>query len=560
MLRTLSIRNVVLIERLDLHFEGGLSALTGETGSGKSILLDSLGLATGMRADADLIRQGQSQSTVTAEFDTPDNPMVRSLLEDQGVETDGAIILRRVVKQDGRSRAFVNDQPVSIGFLRQIGGYLVEVHGQMEVHGLLDPATHGSYVDSFGKLGPQLGHVSECYLLWQSAETALKRAIKDLETAKKDEEFLRHAVDELISMDPKENEEEELAQTRVVMMHGEHLVQSLNEAFEDLNSGEGVESSLRSALQKLERCRDKAGGKLDAATNALDRALVEFIDGLSELETAAGSIDMDPSQLEQVEDRLFALRALARKHGVEVAGLPALRNQFEATLKGLNSGSENLEELRHEAQKARTSYVAAAQLLTIGRVKAAQAIDQAVQAELPPLKLEAAIFRSHIEALAESDWGASGCERMTFEVQTNPNTAMGPLHKIASGGELARIMLALKVVLADADSVPSIVFDEVDAGIGGAAAAAVGDRLSRLSEDLQVMAVTHSPQVAAMANQQWRITKSGDSDTTQTSVQALDPDARKEEIARMLAGAEVTDAARAAAGQLLDGENSGKTA
>ena len=560
MLKTLSIRNVVLIERLDLHFEGGLSALTGETGSGKSILLDSLGLATGMRADADLVRQGKSQSTVTAEFDTPDNPMVRSLLEDQGVETGGAIILRRVVKQDGRSRAFVNDQPVSIGFLRQIGGYLVEVHGQMEVRGLLDPATHGSYVDSFGKLGPQLARVSECYALWQSAETALKRAIKDLETAKKDEEFLRHAVDELISMDPKENEEEELAQTRVVMMHGEHLVQSLNEAFEDLNSGTGVESSLRSALQKLERCRDKAGGKLDAATNALDRALVEFTDGLSELETAAGSIDMDPSQLEQVEDRLFALRALARKHGVEVAGLPALRHHFEATLKSLDSGSENLEELRHEAQKARTSYVAAAQRLTEGRVKAAQAIDQAVQAELPPLKLEAAIFRSHIEALEESDWGASGCERMTFEVQTNPNTAMGPLHKIASGGELARIMLALKVVLADADSVPSIVFDEVDAGIGGAAAAAVGDRLSRLSEDLQVMAVTHSPQVAAMANQQWRITKSGDSDTTQTSVQALDPDARKEEIARMLAGAEVTDAARAAAGQLLDGENSGKIA
>ena len=560
MLKTLSIRNVVLIERLDLHFEGGLSALTGETGSGKSILLDSLGLATGMRGDADLVRQGKSQGTVTAEFETPDNPMLRSLLEDQGIETGSAIILRRVVKQDGRSRAFVNDQPVSIGFLRQIGGYLVEVHGQMEVRGLLDPATHGNYVDSFGKLRPQLARVAECYALWQSAETGLKRAIKALETARKDEEFMRHAADELIAIDPQENEEEELAQTRIVMMHGEHLVQSLNEAFEDLNSGTGVESSLRSALQKLERCRTKAGGKLDGAIDALDRALVEYTDGVSELEAAAESIDIDPSQLEQVEDRLFTLRALARKHGVEVAGLPDLRHHFEATLKSLDAGTENLEDLRHEAQKARASFVAAAQRLTAGRVRAAQAIDQAVQAELPPLKLEAAIFRSHIEALEESDWGASGCERVTFEVQTNPNTAMGPLHKIASGGELARIMLALKVVLADADSVPSIVFDEVDAGIGGAAAAAVGQRLSRLGEDLQVMAVTHSPQVAAVANQQWRVTKSDYSATMQTSVQALDPDARKEEIARMLAGAEVTDAARAAAGQLLAGENSGKTA
>ena len=405
MLRTLSIRNVVLIEHLDLHFEGGLSALTGETGSGKSILLDALGLATGMRADADLVRQGQGQSTVVAEFDTPDNPMVRSLLKDQGVETDGVIILRRVVKQDGRSRAFINDQPVSIGFLRQIGGYLVEVHGQMEAHGLLDPSTHGGYVDSFGKLGPQLARVSKCYTLWQSAEQELKRAIKSLAAAKQDEEFLRHAVEELITMDPRENEETELCQSRAVMMNGEHLVQSLNEAFEDLNLGTGVEASLRSALQKLERCRDKTGGQLDAATNALNRALMEFIDGVSELETATASIDMDPSRLEQVEDRLFALRALARKHGVSVADLPALRQKFEITLKSLESGSENLQALRLAAEKGRTSYVAAAQLLTDGRVKAAQAIDCSVQAELPPLKLETATFHSHIEPLEESSWG-----------------------------------------------------------------------------------------------------------------------------------------------------------
>jgi len=559
-LRTLSIRNVVVIERLDLTFENGLSALTGETGSGKSILLDALGLATGMRADTDLVRQGQNQSAVTAEFDTPNDPMLSGLLEEQGVEIEDALILRRVVNKDGRSRAFINDQPVSVGLLRQVGDQLVEVHGQMEVHGLLDPATHGGYVDAFGKLEKIRSQVAKAYQGWQTAERSLRRAVQDLEAAKKDEEFLRHAAEELAGMNPKENEEEELAQMRAVMMFGEQVVETLNEAFEDLNAGAGVESGIRSALQKLERAKDKAGGKLDAAVDALDRALVELTDGVSELETAAGSMDVDPSQLEQVEDRLFSLRALARKHGVEVPDLPRLHQEFNEKLQSLESESAHLDTLCREVETSKAAFVAVAGKLTVGRKKAAKAIDKAVQAELPPLKLEAAKFHTHLESISENDWNENGCERLTFEVQTNPNTAMGPIHKIASGGELARLMLALKVVLADADSVPSIVFDEVDAGIGGAAAAAVGERLAKLSDELQVMVVTHSPQVAALADQHWRITKTGDSKASHTSVDPLAPEDRTEEIARMLAGAEVTDAARAAAVQLLSGGNAGKAA
>ena len=560
MLRTLSIRNVVLIERLDLTFENGLSALTGETGSGKSILLDALGLATGMRADTDLVRQGQNQSAVTAEFDAPNDPELSGLLEKQGVEIEDALILRRLVNKDGRSRAFINDQPVSVGLLRQVGDQLVEVHGQMEVHGLLDPATHGGYVDAFGKLEKIRSQVAKAYQVWKTAERSLRRAVQDLEAAKKDEEFLRHAVEELAGMNPKENEEEELAQMRAVMMFGEQVVETLDEAFEDLNAGAGVESGIRSALQKLERAKDKAGGKLDAAVDALDRALVELTDGVSELETAAGSMDVDPSQLEQVEDRLFALRALARKHGVEVPDLPRLHQEFNEKLQSLESGSAHLDTLCRELEISKAAFVEVAGKLTAGRKKAAKAIDKAVQAELPPLKLEAAKFHTHPEPISENDWNENGCERLTFEVQTNPNTAMGPIHKIASGGELARLMLALKVVLADAVSVPSIVFDEVDAGIGGAAAAAVGERLAQLSGELQVMVVTHSPQVAALANQHWRITKTGDSKASHTSVDPLAPEDRTEEIARMLAGAEVTDAARAAAVQLLSGGNAGKAA
>lgn len=553
MLRNLSIRNVVLIERLDLEFQGGLGVLTGETGSGKSILLDALGLATGARADTDLIRQGADQSAVTAEFELEDGTQFEALLEDAGIEIGSSLVLRRVVSIDGRSRAFVNDQPVSVTFLRQVGEKLVEVHGQLETHGLLDPSTHGRFVDAYGQLTGQLKSVAAAFEAWNEARGKLETAIKELETARQDEEFLRHAVTELNTLSPQPGEDEQLAQQRALMMHGEQLIQATRDAFDALNQGDGAETALRKAVQLIEQVADKSGGRLDPPLAALERALVELNDGVAELERASGEMNVDPAELERVEERLFTLRALARKHNIGIDDLAALQQEFEQRLADLSDGTGNIERLRGEVDQTRSAYLARTSKLTKARRKAALAIDKAVGVELPPLKLEAARFQTKIEELPEDEWGRHGCDRIIFEVQTNPNTAQGPIHKIASGGELARLMLALKVVLADSDSVPTIVFDEVDAGIGGAAAAAVGERLSRLSQELQILVVTHSPQVAARGDCHWQITKTGDDKNNVTKVSPLDSLDRTEEIARMLAGASITDEARAAADQLLNG-------
>jgi DNA repair protein RecN (Recombination protein N) len=552
MLRTLSIRNIVLIERLDLEFRDGLGVLTGETGSGKSILLDALGLATGARADTDLIRQGSDQCAVTAEFEVDLDKGFTAILEEAGIEDGGGgLILRRVVNADGRSRAFVNDQAVSVSLLRQIGGKLVEVHGQHETHGLLDPSTHGRFVDAFGRLGGQINKVREAFQIWRAAGKQLEDAEAAMEAAKRDEEFLRHAVEELRRLQPVEGEEEQLAQLRTMMMNGEQLVQALKETFDALNQGDGADAAVRRALQKVEQVAEKAGGRLDNAVSALERSLMELGEATGELERASGELNWDPAELEQVEERLFALRALARKHDTDVEGLPTLLSAFERRLADLDDGAGNIEALRAEVAKSRAAYVDLAGKLSAARVKAGKGIDTSVAKELPPLKLEAAKFVTVVAELPEQEWSETGKDRIVFEVQTNPNTAQGPIHKIASGGELARLMLALQVVLADADSVPTIIFDEVDAGIGGAAAAAVGDRLSRLSGGLQVLVVTHSPQVAARGDCHWQITKIGDKAGNVTSVDELNGGERTEEIARMLAGSSVTDEARAAADQLL---------
>ncbi len=561
MLRSLSIRNVVLIDRLDLGFDGGLSVLTGETGSGKSILLDALCLAIGVRADSDLVRNNTDQSAVTAEFELANGDEVNSLLSEQGIEGASNLVLRRVLSADGRSRAFVNDQPVSVGLLKQIGEILVEVHGQLETHGLLDPATHRRFVDAYGGLAPELNKTGDSFGKWREAQATYDRARLEVEKAKKDEEYLRHAVEELRRLEPQAGEEEELSAKRSILMNSEQLIQSLNEAFEDLNQGAGVENALRSALQKIEKVSDKAGGRFDEAVAALDRALVETTEGVAALETASGGMDLDPQQLEQLEERLFALRGLARKHNVNADDLAELREGMEKQLTSLEGGAANLSALATKVENSRTDYIAAADALSGKRQKVAGKLDKAVTAELPPLKLEAAAFHTKLDALEENDWNEFGREYVSFEVKTNPNTAAGPLHKVASGGELARITLALKVVLADADAVPTIIFDEVDAGIGGAAAAAVGERLARLAADYQVLVVTHSPQVAARGDNHWRITKTGaktaEGDGNITNVDRLADDHRTEEVARMLAGAEITDEARAAAGILLEGGTGG---
>ena len=556
MLRTLSIRNVVLIERLDLGFGAGLGVLTGETGSGKSILLDALGLAIGVRADSDLVRQGADQSAVTAEFELNDTKQINTLLDEHGIEGASNLVLRRVVSADGRSRAFINDQPVSVALLKQIGELLVEVHGQLETHGLLDPATHRRFVDAYGGYDDLLAGVSSGFKNWRAATAEYDKAKANVEKAKRDEEYLRHAVDELQAIDPKQGEEEGLAGKRSVLMNAEQLIETLKEAFQDLNEGEGVERGLRSALQKVEKVADKAGGQFDGAVAALERALLEATEGIAELERVSNLMELDPDELERLEERLFALRGLARKHNTDVEKLPALLAEMEEQLAVLTDGVGNLEKLAKKVETTKASYSVAAKKLSATRKKAADRLDKAVTSELPPLKLEAASFQTRLDPLEESEWNEFGVEYISFEVKTNPNTAAGPIHKVASGGELARIMLALKVVLADADAVPTIIFDEVDAGIGGAAAAAVGDRLARLAEDVQVLVVTHSPQVAARGNSHWQISKVANKEGNITQVGELSGEVRTEEIARMLSGAKITEEARAAALSLLGADES----
>ncbi|MTJ82071.1 MAG: DNA repair protein RecN [Telmatospirillum sp.] len=550
MLAGLSIRDVVLIDRLDLGFRPGLSVLTGETGAGKSILLDSLGLALGARSESGLVRQGANQLSVSAEFSlSPDHPAF-AILAEQAIDGAPDLVLRRVVSADGRSRAFVNDQPVSVGLLRRLGECLVEIHGQFESHGLLDPATHRDVLDAFGAVDPM--PLRAAWRQWQEAVKARREADETLAKARAEEDFLRHAVEELAALDPRPGEETELAERRGVMMHGEKLLEALSAAQQSLTHKGEVESSLRAAQRALERVADKADGRLDPVIAALDRAAVEAAEAQGLLEKVSSTIDLDPGALEKVEERLFSLRSVARKHGIEVDALPALRQRLASQLAAIDAGGDLRDRLARQELAARTAFAELAGTTSRHRIAAAERLDRAVSRELPPLKLERAIFRTRVETLPEADWSESGQDRVSFEVATNPGIAPGPLAKIASGGELSRFMLALKVVLARTSPIPTIVFDEVDSGIGGAVAAAVGERLSRLARDLQILVVTHSPQVAAQGEHHWHVAKSSrGNSTTVTRVTALAHDQRREEIARMLSGAEVTPEARAAAESLL---------
>ncbi|MBL6958521.1 MAG: DNA repair protein RecN [Rhodospirillales bacterium] len=557
MLRTLSIRNVVLIDRLDLAFEGGLGVLTGETGAGKSILLDALGLALGERAEAKLVRHGAEQATVTAAFDLPPGHPVFGLLAEQGVEAeDGELLLRRALGTDGRSRAFLNDQPVSVSLLRQVGGLLVEIHGQFESQRLLNAGFHRPLLDAQGGLQGKLDSVAAAYRHWREAAEAHARAEADLEAARRDEEFLRHAADELSGLDPQPGEEQELADQRALLMNSEQVVEDLNAATAALDRGDGVEDAVAAAIRHLERIAAKLAGRFDAALAALARGASELAEGRALLDRAGAEMDLDPAHLEEVEERLFALRALARKHGVEVDGLPDLLQDFRRKLDSVEDGAAHLEKLAAAEAAARDVYCRAAESLSKARTKAAKSLAKTVGDELAPLKLEKALFTVLVESQQENEdaWGAEGWDRVAFEVSTNPGQPPGPLNKIASGGELARFMLALKVALAEADPVPTLIFDEVDSGIGGAVAAAVGVRLALLAESYQVLVVTHSPQVAAQGAHHMRVSKSDAAKEVLTTVHTLNSGDRQEEIARMLAGASITDEARAAATKLLEGD------
>ncbi len=558
MLRAISIRNVVLIESLDLEFGAGLSVFSGETGAGKSILLGSLGLVLGERADLSLVRLGTRQATVTAVFDDL-SPDTTAILDDYGIEPedqDSGLIIKRVIGADGRSKAFINGEPVSVASLRALGQCLAEVHGQFESQSLLNPATHRGLLDAYGGLGAQLDGVAGAWKDWRAAEKAVTHAREQHELACREEEYLRHAAAEIGALAPQPGEESELSENRTMMMNSEKIIEAVDGATKDLNHGRGVGYALQNAAKQLARLAEKVEGQFEPIITALDRASADVDEATSMLDRLTADMDMDQANLEQVEERLFTLRAQARKHQVSVDDLAALYQDFERQLASIVDGGAEVFRLQQVASAAQDKYSKAAQALSALRAKFANTMGLAVCGELEPLKLGKATFLVSVETLDEAAWGEHGMDRVTFLVATNPGSKPGPIGKIASGGELARFVLALKVILSRADPVSTLVFDEVDSGIGGATAAAVGERLSALARDIQVLVVTHSPQVAAMGSQHWRVHKAQHSTGQEvtTKVDALSASQRREEIARMLSGATITDEARAAAMQLLDSD------
>ena len=551
MLRCLSIADLVLIDRAQIEVGPGLTVLTGETGAGKSILLDGLGLVLGDRADSGLVRKGAARAQVTAEFALAPGHPALALLDAQGIvpEEPGRLLLRRVVRADGGSRAFVDDQPVGAGLLRALGGLLVEVHGQHDDRGLLAPAGHRALLDGFAGLEAEAAAVAAAHARWQEAEAARAQAAGALERAEADRDWLTHAVGELRALAPVAGEEQALAETRARMKAGARLGEALAAVDALVSGSEGALAALRQAARRLERLAGD-DALLAEALAAADRALAEGDVLESALAAARERLIVSPDALEAAEARLFDLRALARKHRVEVDALPALLGELESRLEALDAGAQALDAATEDAAAARAAYLGAAEGLSAARRAAATRLDAAVQAELPALKLEAARFRT---AIAPAEPGPGGIDCVGFEVSTNPGAPFGPLSRIASGGELSRFLLALKVALASRGSAGTMVFDEIDRGVGGATASAIGERLARVARDAQVLVVTHSPQVAAAGHAHLRIRKRMVEGAAQTEVEMLDDAGRREEVARMLSGTEITAEARAQAARLLVG-------
>lgn len=552
MLSTLSVRNIVLIDQLDLAFEHGMTVLTGETGAGKSILLDALTLALGGRGDAALVREGAESGQVVAVLHLPEDHPARILLRENEIADDAEIILRRVQHGDGRTRAFINDQPVSAGLLRSVGGLLVEVHGQHDDRALVDTATHRALLDSFGGYEGDLAAVEAAHAALVSVRTEVEAQRARVEKAARDEEYARHVVDELTALGPEPGEETVLADRRQRLMGLEKAAGEVADAEEILSGTNAPGPSLALLLRRITRKPEAEAALFQPMADALDAALVA-LDGANEaLDAIRREIAFDPRELEQVEERLFALRAAARKHQVECDALPDVLARYAGEIEALETGAERLAALETELAAAHAAYEAAARALSAARGRAAGALGAAVEGELPDLKLGAARFIVDIES-DETRVAASGFDQIAFHVQTNPGTAAGPMMKVASGGELSRFLLALKVVLADKGSVPVLVFDEIDTGVGGAVADAIGNRLARLARAVQVLTVTHAPQVAARAGTHLLIEKQAVQEGAfmRTHVRPLDEGARGEEVARMLAGARITEEARAAARRLM---------
>ncbi|WP_158817043.1 DNA repair protein RecN [Methylocapsa sp. S129] len=556
MLVRLAIRDIVLIDQLDLEFAAGLSILTGETGAGKSILLDALSLALGARGDGALVRQGQAQGQVTAVFDLADDHPALAMARERNIETDGELILRRVQLADGRTRAFINDQPVSAQMIRVISGGLVEIHGQHDERALMDASTHRTLVDAYGALDAMAESTKAAFGAVKAVESELADETARVAAAQAEADFAAHAHQELTKLAVEPGEEEVLAERRSQMMQAEKVSADIREAYESLSGEASATPILVAAARRLERRLSQAPTLIEPCVKALDSALEALDAATSAIETALRAADFDPNELERAEARLFALRGMSRKYSAPVAQLAALAEKYGADLAALDAGRARLVALTQAAKEARRQYALAAASLSKARQSSARELERAVGAELAPLKLERARFIVEI-ASDPNILSAEGIDRVEFCVQTNPGSRAGPLMRVASGGELARFMLALKVALADRGSAPTLVFDEIDTGVGGAVADAIGQRLARLATRAQVLAVTHAPQVAARSTSHFRIAKSdvGRGERVATRVLNLDAPARREEIARMLAGATITEEARAAAKRLI--ENAG---
>ncbi|QIG93760.1 MULTISPECIES: DNA repair protein RecN [unclassified Bradyrhizobium] len=552
MLARLSIRDIVLIERLDIEFSRGLAVLTGETGAGKSILLDAFALALGGRGDAGLVRHGAEQGQVTATFDVPKGHPAAKILAENGLDDTGEMILRRVQLADGRTRAFINDQAISVQTLKAVGAVLVEIHGQHDERALVDASTHRQLLDAFAGHEKDVAALEALWDIRRTANADLDEHRAGMERAAREADYLRHASQELKALAPKEGEETELANRRTTMMQGEKVATDLREAQEAIGGSHSPVSALSAAVRRLERRAANAPGLIEPAVKAIDVAINALEEADQHLHAALAATDFDPAELERIEERLFALRAASRKYSTPVDLLAALAAQYAGDVALIDAGADQLKKLEAAAREADQRYAASAVKLSAARTKAAEKLNKAVNAELAPLKLERAKFMTQVESNAAAP-GPQGIDRVEFWVQTNPGTKPGPMMKVASGGELSRFLLALKVVLADRGSAPTLVFDEIDTGVGGAVADAIGSRLARLAGKVQVMAVTHAPQVAARASQHLLISKDAldKGKRVATRVNALAADHRREEIARMLAGAEITAEARAAAERLL---------
>tara|TARA_B100001989_G_scaffold250742_1_gene228414 strand:+ start:555 stop:2207 length:1653 start_codon:yes stop_codon:yes gene_type:complete len=547
MLSSLSINNVVLIEKLVITFHEGLCVLTGETGAGKSVLLDALGLALGVRAESGLVRKRADCASVTASFQIHDgHPSYKILEEADIIIEDDMLLLRRVVYNNGKSRAFINDQPVTVGLLKDVGSTLVEIHGQFETQGLLNPATHRAMLDEYAGFDSD---IKARWQAWKEAQDQVRHMAEESVRSKVEELYLRDSLRDLENLDPQDDEEEALSTLRDMLRNKEDVIQALAEADVLLNSDS---DPVRKAWAVLDKIAGKGGERLSAAVDALSRASDEIREASVLVQDISAEFQDGEYNLEEIEERLFALRGQARKHGCAVSDLPRIQADLTEKLETIDKADENSEARKEELASLKADYIEEAQRISAIRSKIADKLNKLVQKELAPLKLEKAKFITQVTPLEESEWGLEGIDKVRFLVATNPGQEPGPIHKIASGGEMSRFMLALKVVIAREGSTHSFIFDEVDTGIGGSTADAVGERLARLAKAKQVLVVTHAPQIAARASYHWIVQKGGQDENITTITPLETRFERCEEIARMLAGAEITNEARAAADKLLE--------